>query len=125
MNANPAAVYLKAADIVRSNGHNKGAYFTRPETGVGIDLAPSECPVCIAGAVSLAMFGWPVPSGEEGRREEFDATTRRLVELMDVEGDPLLEPVGRLAAWNDMPERTVEDVIAALEQAAREAVRAA
>jgi hypothetical protein len=38
---------------------------------------------------------------------------------MGIEGDPALEPVGRLAGWNDTDDRTADDVIAALEQAAK------
>lgn len=119
MSANLARIYLKAADIIRANGHAKGEYYIRPETGVGIELAATECPVCIAGAVSLAITGWPVPVNDESKRQQFDIAARRLAALMDVEGDPQLEPVGRLAAWNDLTERTADDVIAALEQAAK------
>lgn len=115
-----AEIYLKAAEVIRTNGHNKGEFFTRPETGVGIELAATECPVCIAGAVSVAVFGWPVPRGyEDDERAQFDAAARQLADLIGVEGDPLLEPVGRLAGWNDTDERTAADAIAALEQAAK------
>jgi hypothetical protein len=113
-------IYLKAAEVIRTNGHYKGAFFTRSETGVGIELAAAECPVCVAGAVSMAVFGWPVPSGYEAdERAQFDAAARQLADLIGVAGDPMLEPVGRLAGWNDLPERTPADVIAALEQAAK------
>jgi hypothetical protein len=118
---NLAAVYLKAADIVRTNGHYKGAYFApSPESGVGVEPAPAECSVCIAGALSIAVFGWPVPTGyEDDGRAQFDAAARQLADLVGAEGDPLLEPVGRLAGWNDTDDRTATDVIAALEQAAK------
>jgi hypothetical protein len=116
-----AEIYLKAADVIRANGHYKGAYFEpSPESGVGVTPAPTECRVCIAGAVSMAVFGWPLPGGyEDDEREQFDAAARRLADLIGAEGDPLLEPVGRLAGWNDTDVRTAADVIAALEQAAK------
>ncbi|MGW3428024.1 DUF6197 family protein [Streptomyces melanosporofaciens] len=116
-----AATYRMAANVIRTNGHHKGAFFTRPESGVGIEPTASECPVCIAGALSLAMFDFPIPStGQNERSNKFEAVARKLADLMGLEGDPLLEPVGRLAAWNDRPERTANDVITALEKAARE-----
>lgn len=118
MTTNLARIFLKAAHVVRANGHSKGYYFTRPETGVGIELTADECPVCIAGAVSVVIHGFPVPSASEDR-EEFETAVRRLADLMGLGGDRLVEPVGRLGAWNDMPERTADDVIAALEQAAK------
>lgn len=115
---NFARVYLKAADVIRANGLNKDGFFTRPETGVGVELAADECPVCIAGAVSVVINGFPAPSSSD-YRDEFNAAVRQLADLMGLEGGPLVEPVGRLAAWNDAPERTADDVIAALEQAAK------
>jgi hypothetical protein len=116
-----AEIYLKAAEVIRTNGHYKGAYFEpSPESGVGITPAPAECPVCIAGAVSMVFFDWPVPGGyEDDERAQFDAATRRLADVIGIEGDPALEPVGRLAGWNDTDDRTAADVIAALEQAAK------
>lgn len=114
-------IYLKAAQVIRANGHYKGAYYeSAPEAGVGIQFAPTECSMCIAGAVSMAMTGWPIPGGwDDDGRAEFDAAARRLAELVGAEDDPLLEPVGRLAGWNDADDRTAADVIAALEQAAK------
>ncbi|MFE2563135.1 DUF6197 family protein [Streptomyces mirabilis] len=123
MTANLAEIYLKAAEVVRINGHYKGAYFEpSPESGVGILPAPAECRVCIAGALSIAISGQPTPDRDGGpERKHYDAIAGRLADLMQVEGDSLLEPVGRLAGWNDTEDRTAADVIAALELAAREA----
>lgn len=121
MSTDLAAVYLKAANIIRTNGHYKGAYFEpSPESGVGIRPNPTECSVCIAGAISLAMTDWPVPAGlAEGDPEPFQDAIQRLADITGVEGDPASEPVGRIAAWNDTTERTQDDVIAALENAAQ------
>lgn len=116
-----AEIYLKAAEVVRTNGHYKGAYFEpSPESGVGILPAPAECPVCIAGALSIAISGDPTPDRDANpEREHYDVIAGRLADTMGIEGDPLLAPVGRLAGWNDAEERTADDVIAALEQAAK------
>lgn len=117
-----AEIYLKAADIIRTNGHYKGAYFEpSPESAVGILPTPAECRVCIAGALSIAISGNPTPDRDGGsERKQYDVIAGRLADLMHIEGDPLLEPVGRLAGWNDADDRTADDVISALEQAARE-----
>lgn len=122
MSTDLAAVYLKAANIIRTNGHYKGAYFeSSPASVVGIQPRPTECSVCIAGAVSLAMTGWPVPVGLdwESDSEPLQDAIQRLADITGVEGDPAAEPVGRIAAWNDAPERTQDDVVAALENAAQ------
>lgn len=114
-------IYLKAAEVIRTNGHYKGAYFEpSPESGVGITPAPSECAVCIAGALSIAISGNPIPDRNYSPgRQHYDVIAGRLADAMGIEGDPELEPVGRLADWNDLDGRTADDVIAALEQAAQ------
>ncbi|MEU5477528.1 DUF6197 family protein [Streptomyces mirabilis] len=118
-----AEIYLKAAEVIRTNGHYKGAYFEpSPESGVGITPAAAECRVCIAGALSIAISGDPLPDRDANpERGQYDAIAGRLADLIHIEGDPLLDPVGRLAAWNDTDDRTADDVIAALEQAAKAA----
>jgi hypothetical protein len=115
-----AAVYMTAADIIRVNGHAKGHYFNRPESGVGIELSARECPPCVAGAISIVLTDWPVPmADDESDLDDYEGAVLRLTELLDLERDPMLEPVARLAAWNDADERTQGDVIAALENAAK------
>ena len=118
-------IYLKAADVIRINGHYKGAYYEpSPESGVGIVPAPAECAVCAAGALSIVVFGDPCPPsvGEEGRAE-FDAIVARLFpriqgfHLYGFEGEL---PVPRLAGWNDDGDRTPADVIDLFERTARE-----
>lgn len=122
MSTNLAAVYRKAADVIRANGHNKGDFYSIPESPIGISLGRCEWPVCAAGALSIVVCGDPVPprEGEDGRAE-FDAVVARLnariesPHLWGFAGEP---PVQRLAGWNDADERTADDVIAALEQTA-------
>jgi hypothetical protein len=119
-----AEIYLKAAQVIKSNGHAKGDFYSVPETGVGIELSRCEYPVCAAGALAVAVFGDPNPpyEGQDGR-VEFDALVARLNARIDdfhlygFEGEP---PVMRLAGWNDAEDRTPADVIAAFERTARE-----
>ena len=121
----PAEIYLKAAKVIESNGHAKGDFYSVPETGVGIERSRTEYPVCAAGALSVVIFDDPVPpcEGEDGRAE-FEAVVARLnagiedFHLYSFHGEP---PVLRLTGWNDAADRTAADVIAALEQAAKEA----
>ncbi|MGW7087612.1 DUF6197 family protein [Streptomyces sp. NPDC054871] len=113
MTTNLAVVYQQAADVIRANGHYKGAYWGRPETGVGIEYAASECPVCAVGALSVAVTGSPVPQADEVD-PVIIAFASRMFGPVNAEA-----AVVRLAAWNDAPERTPDDVIAALENAAK------
>lgn len=119
-----AEIYLKAAEVIDTNGHAKGDFYSIPETGVGIERSRCEYPVCAGGALSVAMFGDPVPprEGSDGRAE-FDVAVSRVnaridnLHLFGFQGEP---PVMRLAGWNDAEDRTPADVIAVFERTARE-----
>jgi hypothetical protein len=121
---NLSEIYLKAAQVIDNNGHAKGDFYSIPEMGVGIERTRAEWPVCAAGALSIVIFGDPVPprEGEDGRAE-FDAVVARLnariedFHLYGFEGEP---PVLRLAGWNDADERTPADVISVFERTAKE-----
>ncbi|WP_458089317.1 DUF6197 family protein [Streptomyces malaysiensis] len=117
MTINFAATFREAANIIRANGHNKGYWYSVPETGVGIELSPAECPVCAAGAISIALTGVPKP----GRHDVplVEAAVRRLMEHL-IPGYRRALAVWDLGVlWNDVPERTADQVIAAFEVAAR------
>ncbi|MFF6847053.1 DUF6197 family protein [Streptomyces antimycoticus] len=112
-----ATTFRRAADIIRTNGHNKGDYYRIPETGVGIEPAPAECPVCAAGALSIALTGAPRPVADGIPLVE--AAARRLLEHL-IPGYKRALAIWDLGVlWNDVPERTADDVIAAFEDAAR------
>ena len=111
-------IYLKAADVIRANGHNKGDYFAYPEAGVGVLPSRTKSPVCTVGALSLVVTGDPVPEtgalGDELDELVADFAARTV-------GHSGRDPIFAVAIWNDVEERTPADVIAAFEQAAREA----
>jgi hypothetical protein len=116
-----ADIYLKAASVIRVNGHARGGYYQYESAGFGIERAPSECRVCIAGALSIVLYGNPIPPRYEGGHgEDMDALAEGLLATLGISRHPDDTPVMRLAAWNDAADRTGDQVIAALEQAARE-----
>lgn len=115
-------IYRAAADVIRENGWHKNEYF-RPVS----DVPPAKCPVCLMGAVLVAAVGTPQHIHDEGG--ECDETCFPLVWLatfMTKAGYCDTDAMG-IADWNDEPERTVDEVVAALEAAASaaESARAA
>ncbi|MGW7617338.1 DUF6197 family protein [Streptomyces antimycoticus] len=111
-----AATYREAANIIRRNGHNKGDWHGQPETGVGIQLAPAECPVCAGGAISIALTGATKPPRHDVPLVE--AAARRLLQHL-IPGYKRALAIWDLGLWNDADERTADQVIAAFEDAAR------
>lgn len=109
-----AEIYLKAAEIVRTNGLYKGAYWGRPETGVGVELTAAECPVCTVGALSVATVGHPTPLVDEADAVIVDLASRMFGPVNEAAA------VARIAEWNDAEERTAADVIELFERTARE-----
>jgi hypothetical protein len=109
-----AEIYLKAAEVIRTNGHYKGAYFGLTEGCVGIELSANERPVCVAGALSVVIYGHPQPWEDSDFDKAAADFASRTLTTFD-EGNP----VASLADWNDSDRRTADDVIAALEQAAK------
>lgn len=109
-----AEIYLKAADVIRINGHYKGAYWGRPESEVGIVLTAAESPVWAAGALCVATIGHPVPYCDAVDPVLVDFASRMFGESSEAAA------VADISRWNDSPDRTPADVIAAFEQAARE-----
>ncbi|WP_438479133.1 DUF6197 family protein [Streptomyces asiaticus] len=112
-----AGTYRLAANVIRTNGHNKGDYYRIPETGVGVQLTPAECPVCAVGAISIALTGAPKPDRWDVPLVE--AAVRRFMQHL-IPGYKRALAIWDLGVlWNDKPERTAADVIAAFEAAAR------
>ncbi|MFI1928292.1 hypothetical protein [Streptomyces sp. NPDC020377] len=73
----------------------------------------TDCRVCSVGAINVAMFGHPFPPEDDNA---YAATS-------DI-GDLILEHLGvlgfDLAAWNDEPHRTQDDVTTAMRETAAE-----
>ena len=103
MSAETAAILEEAANVIRRNGWCQGAYFV-PEA----NKAREDCRVCAVGAINVALHkDAPVVLPSQ-------VDTWRIAEA--VEYHLGLED---LVDWNDNPDRTAEQVIAALEGAAR------
>lgn len=92
-------VYKEAAEIIRERGWNQGEY-----------MGPGGC-VCVSGAIMIAMNQ---PAQEPTLKhfslwETLGNADSLIVELA------LQLGVGCLANWNDAQDRTVDEVLEALE----------
>ncbi len=111
----PAEVSVTPADLLRGaalylqrHGWTQRAYFDLPADGCG----PTP-PACAQGAIAIAVYGEALPSPYDvDRRERWDYLRRSVVH--DPESD--LSASG----WNDEPDRTAGQVIAALRAAAHD-----
>lgn len=78
----------------------------------------TDCRVCAMGAINVALFGHPFPPEDDNAY----LTTCEL-------GDTILAHLGvlglDLAAWNDEPHRTQDDVTTAMRETAAELRKAA
>lgn len=101
MNTETADILDEAANVIERNGHCKGFYYD-----LSVDLPPAECPVCPLGAINLAM-GNPNPKTDRVFGSPAEVAMERYLDAASV------------ADWNDDPDRTAEQVIAALRGAAR------
>ncbi|MFE9372310.1 hypothetical protein ACFYM2_21420 [Streptomyces sp. NPDC006711] len=112
-----AAVYRKAANIIRENGHHQGAYL---DGTLLLTRTRQTVPVDATGALSLVITGAPVPPADlidcPQLYQDAVAFLSRRIRSAIVDTDP----EERIADWNDEPERTADEVIAALESVARD-----
>jgi len=102
-----AAVLRRAIEIIRRNGWHQGEF-------VDDTAAPvlADCPVCAAGALRLAVTGHPIQSQGSGVLENAEQF------LADRLGTSSAAAIYQIAAWNDSPTRTVDEVLDVLERAA-------
>lgn len=108
-----AAVYEKAADAVRMNGHCKNWFYDLYSEG---KKPRNTLRVCALGALSIAVTGDPQPPEElEGLLAEAVADLSTRIVSATSEGDP----VERIADWNDSAVRTPAEVVDALLLAAK------
>lgn len=106
MSAETAAILDEAANVIRRNGLHAGWYYDE-DSG----KPPAESPVDVYGAINIVATGDPIgsESPHNGTAEAFAARSALRRQI----GTP------SASTWNDAPDRTAEDVIAALEAAAR------
>ena len=115
MSAPPTAtiadVLNEAARIIRRNGWHQGFYYDRSQNAYGTRF--DQCRVCARGAINLAVAP---PDSEDLRRQAIYAVAavERWLDTNRPQDDTY-----SLAAWNDEAGRTVDEVLAALEYAAR------
>lgn len=102
---NTSEILNKAADIVEQRGHSKGVY------------SDSTGRVCAVGAINAAILGTTkiehLPIWYSGLDTHAGRVLHSLV---------CADEYWSITDWNDAPERTKEEVVAALRQAA-EAVK--
>lgn len=112
MNKSPAVVLTDAVEILRRNGHFKGAYYAP------FNEAPEwERPVCALGAILIAAEGDPRPEmpGVFGpTANEAINVLARSIHSTVVDDDP----IERIADWNDAEGRTPGEVMQAMTAAA-------
>lgn len=110
MSAETAAILDRAAEIIERNGLHKGAMFDRAESA-----PPEECPVCPWGALAIAVVGTPsLRTNTDVRAVKPYANV-----LAAFLGLPGTDSSWSVPDWNDAPERTADEVIAALKAAAQ------
>ncbi|MFB7647197.1 hypothetical protein ACFC0S_17095 [Streptomyces sp. NPDC056084] len=116
-NPHLAAVYEKAADVIRLNHHHKGDFYDGVAT---LNRERSQVPVCSLGALSLALTGDPRPAAEFDDCDELYQDAVRFLSWRIQSAVVAEDPEERIADWNDQSERTEAQVIRAFESAAKD-----
>lgn len=123
MSAATAAILNEAAEVIRRNGWTtNGDFHEQLYTSLEEELAASECPVCTVGAIAVATGREPDDwCNGGGVIEAIRAVQEHLGLDLKFDGHvdedrAVLEAIG---SWNDNTAANREDVIAALEGAAR------
>lgn len=108
MSAETAAILDRAADVIERNGLHKGSF-----CAMGPDLPKllSNRACCARGAINFAANGENPQQTSDAGELAHDALCRHLGISGNVDQS--------VADWNDAPDRTAEQVIAALRGAAR------
>lgn len=97
-------IYLKAAEVIRVNGWYQGFFYDQHA-----HHKRAHCPVCVFGAINIAVAGDPMEGGLAGV-EAF--------EWAEKHGPVTIEKHHTLANWNDEPGRTEAEVLDFLTRAA-------
>jgi len=114
--ADPAGLLEAAAAVIDRNGWYHGGGFSDQST----DCPPAAAPVCAAAAIRLAA-GAERPEHGSAAAAPAEVLFARYLLARGVTMPPgrATEPADVIAAWNDAPGRTGEQVAAALRAAAR------
>ena len=104
-----ADVLTQAAAVIRRNGWHRGYFFRQPGGN-----SPENCAVCAMGAINVVVFGKPVASDVPQTWEQTQLGHNSYVAV-----EQFLNTDKGLGGWNDEAERTVDEVLAALEGAAQ------
>ncbi|MGW7001316.1 DUF6197 family protein [Streptomyces sp. NPDC054933] len=109
MSQSLAPVYRRAADVIRTNGHYTGDYYSSADA---LFLPKPQCPVCTVGALRIATTGSPDVADDLTSSAVAFFSPRITSNIVNE------DPVERIADWNDDPERTHDEVVEALLAAA-------
>lgn len=98
-------ILREAKAVIERNGWNRGDYY---DTDLNRDAGTpaAQCPVCLLGALRVAVNGHPKKS----------AGTDEAVNLLLITLDDR-DWYSGIPVWQDRPKRTVEDVFALLDAA--------
>jgi hypothetical protein len=108
-----AAMYRRAAEIIRTNGWAQGYELT---TGA---RATDGSAVDVVGALRVAITGTTWSDDAPYSTGAVLVAERRLAEQLGLLRDPREHPTDALTDWNDdLLDRTVDEVLDALERAA-------
>ena len=118
----------KAREVLQEAGWRQGDYFTFTDPGgIGDGDLVKGGPVCAAGALRVAAYGWdylalsyvpvvgeaPFPQTPDGADDAYsDARHAVMREVLNELGD-----TNSIPAYNDAPGRTVEEVLALFDKA--------
>lgn len=114
MSKSTDVILTDAAEILRRNGHFKGAYYAP-----GTDLPEWQRPVCALGAILIAAEGDPRPE-MPGVLGDTAANAARALSRSIYSSVVDSDPIERIADWNDDADRTVDEVLQGLARAAEE-----
>ena len=108
------AIFRKAAEVLRANGHHQGDYYNHLQSAYQ-GLPPKACAVCTYGALNIAAGGDP---------EHINGMARlAAMALADHLGIP--DTPAAIGVWNDRAGRTAEQVETVFREIAAELERTA
>ncbi|MCP2339229.1 DUF6197 family protein [Actinomadura rupiterrae] len=115
-------ILLRAAEVIETRGWHQGTWFPDPLERKAAGWTRDTCPVCVLAAINIGAgnrtdFSTSFYDWEDVPTDPAYVAAVALADWLslDLDGD-LLDVVGQ--GWNDHPDRTQEEVTAALRCAA-------